>query len=276
MSPQLPEISEDDASPDLKLIYADIRRSMRLPLVNLIYRHFATIPGALPHVWGWVREMSHSGGLEAALDRMNQSLRVPQLPPFELTSFANLSNVNRISIKRVLEAYNRGNGLNLIALTAIKLDLHQRARGPLRISKFTSDDEPLPLPRLLKFPELKPDVADLVTTISRLHAGNDGVIPSLYLHLANWPDFLSAAGGRITPLFKNGSIERARLAATNLAHVEAEGLIATLPETARVAGLPDPVVETLKQFINHVIPEMLPIGLALDRAWNDQTGSSLR
>ena len=267
----LPEIREGDAPPEIEIIYADIRHSMRLPLVNLIYRHFATIPGVLPHVWGWVREMISSGGLEAALDRLNRNLQVPQLEPFELPLLAHMSHVDRVAIKRVLEAYNRGNGLNLIALTAIRMDLHQRAHHALKIYRAASGEEASPLPRLLKFSELKPDIADLVATISQLHDGRSGVIPSLYLHLANWPEFLSAACGRIVPLLKDGSIERARRDAIDLAGVEAKGLLATLPCTAKVAGLPAQIVATLEQFINHVIPEMLPVGLALDRAWSKQS-----
>ena len=80
MSSLLPEIREGDAPREIELIYADIRRSMRLPLVNLIYRHFATIPGVLPHIWGWVREIGDFWGLEAALDRMNRNLQVPPTP----------------------------------------------------------------------------------------------------------------------------------------------------------------------------------------------------
>ena len=268
MSPYLPEIRENEAQPEIKLIYADIRHHMHLPLVNLIYRHFATMPGVLPHIWGWVREMVHSGNLERALDRMNRGLQIPQLTPFEFSAIDNLSGVDRVAIKRVLAAYNRGNGLNLIALTAIRLELHRRARGVLKISKKFSDDEVLPLPRLLKFSELKPDVADLVATLSHLHDSKDGVIPSLYLHLANWPAFLSAASSRVAPLLKNGSIEHARQAAVELASAEAKSLVAAIPNTTKVAGLPDQVVETVNHFINRLIPEMLPVGLALDRAAN--------
>ena len=275
MSSPLPEIREGDAPHEIEVIYADIRHSMRLPLVNLIYRHLATIPGVLPHAWGWVREMAISGALEAALDRLNRSLQVPQLEPFELASVAYLSDVNRAAIKRTLEAYNRGNGLNLIALTAIKMDLHKQAHGTLKISRATSEDGVLPLPRLLKFSELKPDIADLVATISHLHDGTSGVIPSLYLHLANWPEFLSTACSRIAPLLKDGSIKRARRDVVDLAGVEAKGLLAALPRTAKVAGYSDQVVATLDQFINYVIPEMLPVGLALDRAWPKQFDKAL-
>ena len=271
----LPEIREGDAPHEIEVIYADIRHSMRLPLVNLIYRHFATIPGVLPHAWGWVREMAISGALEEALDRLNRSLQVPQLEPFKLASVAYLSDVNRAAIKRTLEAYNRGNGLNLIALTAIKMDLHKQAHGTLKISRAASEDRVLPLPRLLKFSELKPDIADLVATISHLHGSTSGVIPSLYLHLANWPEFLSIACSRIAPLLKDGSIERARRDVVDLAGVEAKGLLAALPRTAKVAGYSDQVVATLDQFTNYVIPEMLPVGLALDRAWPKQFDRAL-
>ena len=182
---------------------------------------------------------------------------------------------NRAAIKRTLEAYNRGNGLNLIALTAIKMDLHKRAHSTLKISRATSEDGVLPLPRLLKFSELKPDVADLVATILHLHGSTSGVIPSLYLHLANWPEFLSTACSRIAPLLKDGSIERARRDVVDLAGVEAKGLLAALPRTAKIAGYSDQVVATLDQFINYVIPEMLPVGLALDRAWPKQFDRAL-
>src|SRR6266542_6127978 len=51
---RLHEIPESEAPTDIAVIYADIRRCMRLPLVNLIYRHLATMPDVLPWVWGAV------------------------------------------------------------------------------------------------------------------------------------------------------------------------------------------------------------------------------
>ena len=44
----LPEVAERDAPPEIAAIYDEMRRFTRLPLVNLIYRHLASMPGALP------------------------------------------------------------------------------------------------------------------------------------------------------------------------------------------------------------------------------------
>lgn len=269
----LPEIREGDAPPEIKLIYADMRRCLRLPLVNLIYRYFATVPGVLPHVWGWVREMMLSGNLEASLARLNRNLPVPPIEPFEPAS---LKESDWDSIKRVLATYNRGNGLNLIALTAVKLDLQRRARPPLEITEVPTSGGIPTLPPLLKFSELPPDIAEGVMAITNLHEGIDGVIPSLYLHLANWPEFLAAAASRIMPLLKDGSVERSRRAAVELAGSEARALIAPMQNVAGVTGFSDRVIATLDQFTTRVIPDMLPIGLMLDRACPPADDKSLR
>ncbi len=66
----LPEVAERDAPPKIAAIYDEMRRFTRLPLVNLIYRHLATIPGALPWAWGLLRPAFADGSLEAAAGRV--------------------------------------------------------------------------------------------------------------------------------------------------------------------------------------------------------------
>lgn len=259
----LPETREEEAPDAIKLIYADMRRVMRLPLVNLIYRHLATVPGALPHAWAWVRDLTVSGDLDAALARMTQGLPVPEIAPFAADA---LGADDRLAVRRVLDAYNRGNGLNVIALTAVRMDLHQRAHASLAIPSPVAGDGAPSIPRLLKLAELPPDVAGTVTAIAALHDGMNGVIPSLYLHLANWPAFLSIACARIAPVLEDGSAARARRAVIERARVEAKHLIEPMRDAAKTQAFPDAVLATIEKFVTQVIPEMLPIGLALDRA----------
>ena len=266
MAFRLPEVREDEATREIELIYADIRRCLRLPLINLIYRHLATIPGMLPHTWGWVREMMMSGELELAHDRLTGSLKVPLIEPLHLFPSGHLSHIDWVAIRRVLKAYNRGNGLNLIALSVIKTELHQRACGALKIAKNIPETDVLPLPRLLKLSDLNSDTTALVETMSQLHGGNSGVIPSLYLHLANWPEFLRAACVRVKPLLKDGSMARARQEAVELADIEVKNLSAMFSRGSQTGGYSDQVIETLAHFTTQVIPEMLPVGLALEQA----------
>ena len=109
MSSPLPEIREGDAQHEIEVIYADIRHSLRLPLVTysiailLRFRACCLMPGDGGEKWRFPSP-------RAALDRFNRSLQVPQLEPFELPSLAHMSHVDRAAIKRALEAYNRGNG----------------------------------------------------------------------------------------------------------------------------------------------------------------------
>ena len=60
----LAEIRENEAPPEVAALYDDIRRVTALPVVNLIYRHFATLPGVLPWIWGLVRPALQSGQVD--------------------------------------------------------------------------------------------------------------------------------------------------------------------------------------------------------------------
>jgi hypothetical protein len=263
-TPTISEVREEQASHEVAVIYSDIRRCMRLPLVNLVYRHLATVPGALAWVWSGVRSLILSGELDASLDRLLQNLPIPRLESFDLTFLGDLESVDRSALGRTLHAYNRGNGLNLIALTTVSLVLRTPARGITGISREPPPYEVRRLPRLLKVAELDAETADRVKNIAILHSGGPGVIPSLYLHLANWPRFLNGACDRISPLLVDGSLERVRKTACDLAQAEARHLLAVM-EVASSNGAPisAQAVAVIERFKDRVIPEMLPIGLAL-------------
>ena len=51
------EISEDEATGETAEIFSDIRITLGNGVVNLIWRHIATIEGALPWVWQAVKPL---------------------------------------------------------------------------------------------------------------------------------------------------------------------------------------------------------------------------
>ena len=61
MSDPVPAVPEAAAIGDIAEIFADIRRVLGVGVVNLIWRHLATIPGALPWAWGTVRPLYVDG-----------------------------------------------------------------------------------------------------------------------------------------------------------------------------------------------------------------------
>jgi hypothetical protein len=175
----IPEIRENEAPQEIALLYEDMRRCMRLPVVNLVYRHMATMPGALHWVWGAVRPALLSGEVDDALDLLKRKLSLTKSAPLNPELLAEFNSADWLAIRRVLDAYNRGNGLNLIVLTTVRLALRRAEPvGPRAVfSREPATDAVLPLPPLLKIGDLDAETASVVRDIALLHGGGPGVVP---------------------------------------------------------------------------------------------------
>ena len=270
MSDQLPEVREVDASPEVAAIYEDIRATIGIPLVNLIYRHLATIPGALPWVWQIARQPIASDAFEAARARLISGLDLPALEPLEEDT-ARLSRRDVEAINGIVHAYNRGNTTNLLVLTAVRalLDEGTTTRSPTPVpSDAPAPGAKAPLAALPPFPrltDLSPETVAVLRSLAGQHGkGDTAVIPSLYLHLAHWPGALVAVRDRLRPLFEEGRLDRATEEARARASLQAATLrsrmqVATLPPADGVAK----IRHALDLFTGRVILSMVPIGQAL-------------
>jgi hypothetical protein len=72
-----PQIPPQDAPPQIAKIYADIRAVSGLPVVNLIWRHLATLPDVLPWAWAMVAPLIGSTAMGAARNRMADAITLP-------------------------------------------------------------------------------------------------------------------------------------------------------------------------------------------------------
>jgi hypothetical protein len=82
MSDPLPAVTEAQATGEIADIFADIRQVYRVSVVNLIWRHLATLPGALPWVWASVRSLYLEGTLEIEAAALRASVPLKELPRF--------------------------------------------------------------------------------------------------------------------------------------------------------------------------------------------------
>src|SRR5258707_12282242 len=82
MSDPVPAIAEASATGAVAEIFADIRRVLGVEVVNLIWRHLATIPGALLWAWGMLRPLYVNGSIAAEAAALRAELDLPPLPPF--------------------------------------------------------------------------------------------------------------------------------------------------------------------------------------------------
>jgi hypothetical protein len=215
MSDPVAAITEANATGEIAEIFADIRRVLRVDVVNLIWRHLATIPGALPRAWGSLRPLYVDGTIGAEAAALHGDLDFPRLPPFprEVLAAVGLLDDDIRTIRNILAAYDRTNAMALVALSALLLHLEDK---PLRLAPSSrgagAAREPLPLiplPPLLNLADMPPATAELVLTLNRLGTRRDNpILASMYRHLAYWPSYLSLTWAFIAPLDADGSLAR--------------------------------------------------------------------
>lgn len=271
------EVPERDATGSVAAVYDDIRQ--HLPIVNLIWRHLATRPAALDWAWSTARPLYASGLAQQGAERLGDALTLPELPlvPAAATRALGLSGEDRSSIEAMLRAYNRGNGLNLIALSAVLVPQEaagSAASSPAPESSPADADEELPvLPSLDELPE---DTRALVLDLNQMGArgSSSPIVASLYRHLGYWPAYLALAWAQLAPLEDSGRL------ATTIDEVQASAeqqasAIASHRGEAPAAGR-DADVEfarrAIAEFRDSAICRMVAIGLLLSRSLDAPRG----
>lgn len=249
----VPAIAEADATGETAAIFADIRAVYRVGAVNLIWRHLATIPDALPWAWRAIRPVYVDGTISRATAAFRAGLRPPVLPPVPPEVFAAIGlSVDDIArIRDVLAAYDRTNSMALIALTA---SVTPAGTPAVAHAQAPPDEADIPLPALTPLNAMPPHVAALVTRLNRFGAASDQpILASMYRHLSHWPPYLGLAWAALAPLEASGVL-RATVAATlDRARVTAAGIAMTRdppPPGARNA---------IEAFTGEVLPKMVAI-----------------
>lgn len=255
----LPEIREAEASPEVAAIYAEIKTLSGLPQVNLIWRHFAALPGVLPWAWGAVRPLVASRSMAEA--RLRLAAAVPLPAPGALPD-PGLTPAEWDRVQAMLAAYIQGNLTNLVALTALRLRLEQPQAAAGRLLPVAAPPPaPPPLEPLPRLADLPPGMVAAIRALAARHDGGSGVIPSLYLHLAHWPGLLGVLPDWLGPVFAPGALEAVRAATRRLAEAEAAALLPA--PTAPPAGTEPAVAAALGRFTGQVIADLLPVCLYL-------------
>src|SRR5437879_9552260 len=80
-------------------------------VVNLVWRHLATIDGALPWAWRAVRPLYLEGIADQAATRFRETMVLPTLRDF--------AGPDPKSVDDVLASYDHSNTVNLLALGAL-------------------------------------------------------------------------------------------------------------------------------------------------------------
>lgn len=261
-----PQIYQQDAPPEIAAIYADIQAVSGVPVVNLIWRHFAALPGVLPWAWAAVSPLVGSAAMDTARQRIAAAIELPQVAPLRTGAWraAGVGEDAVAELAGMVEAYVRGNLTNIIALTALRLRLEHPDRPAAHLSAGkAAAPAPAPLRPLPRIEGLEAGLAARIRALAARHDGaGAGVIPSLYLELAHWPGVIAALPDWLSALYQPTTLRAARASTCRLAEVEAEAL---LPHPGPPPEGLAAMQPALQRFTGLVIPELIPICIALRR-----------
>ncbi|MBT3372460.1 MAG: hypothetical protein HOA08_06990 [Rhodospirillaceae bacterium] len=235
----VPAISEADATGEVAALYADIRATLGVPVVNLIWRHLAMFPGALPWAWEALKPLYADDTIAAQAAALRAELQVPALAGLSgpTLAAAGLSPDDLSRITMILRSYERSNAMNMVALCALSARLKGQAptageaAAALRAEAAIGGE----MPPLLTLDAMAAPVRSLVEDLNRI-GGRDEILASMYRHLANWPVYLALVHALIAPYAAEDRLEPVILNVIENGHQRAAGISGGLATPAAMPG----------------------------------------
>lgn len=250
-----PAITEASATGETAELFTDIRAIVGVRVVNLVWRHLATLDGALPWAWQAVKPLYLQGMVDCAAVGFRRDMILPLL--------SSLSGTEPASVDAVLASYDHSNTANLFALGA----LVARLRGDVAEEGMPEQGPRLPapdvdLPPLAAEADVSPETWQRVLRLNRFGDRPEPVIlASMYRHLAHAPVFLQRLEAALTPAQADGSLDRAILGNRRLAHQRARVLARAIPADRPRLG--EKIEASVSAFVEHAIGKMVTICRAI-------------
>ena len=204
-------------------IFEDIRATMCIPILTSIWRALASWDDCLERTWSNVKPIYVSRLPELILPEfLSQiALSTPKFKIEERVSTANLSRTDLLDIQQIVNAYNRSNTLNLLALAAYITPASEGA--PLVLDASFQNQTSIPLKPLLPRLEITDQNWRHVCEANTLGTGVTSNVSSsqhvatLWRHLAYWPSFLSLIYEGFLSQQVSGAIDAMSSKSTSLA-----------------------------------------------------------
>lgn len=245
-------------------IFADIRRTMRIPLVTSIWRGLAGMDDSLSRVWNLARPIYASGLPEQALARIvaRTALPLPEPLPPPWLGCVGLSLPDLQQIRSIIAAYNRSNGMNFVALAAMVTPaaLH----GGVEAVASSAPSWP-PLRPLLPQQAIDAGTWSMVRHVNAFGApGIDAGVATLWRHLAHWPALLAIVHCAFAPLQASGAIDAASAQMVSLAAEEGARIAQLRPAELDISAT---ALDTITGYVKSPtqVARMVTMGSALAR-----------
>jgi hypothetical protein len=253
-----PAVAEAAATGETADLFADIRTTVGVRVVNLVWRHLATIEGALPWAWGSVKPLYLRGMADTAATRFREGMALPCL--------GSLAVEQPSSVDAVLASYDHSNTINLFALGALVAHLRGEtaaAGTPEQGPRLAAPD--VTLPKLASQKDVAPETWACVLRLNRFgDRPQPLILASMYRHLAHAPDFLAKVETALAPVEADGSLRNA--IGGNLADAKRRAAVLARAITAGPPPSGDRIEAGVSAFVDHAIGKMVTICRAIRAA----------
>ena len=216
-------IDEAAAVGETAALFADIRQTMRIPLVTSIWRGLAGMDDSLRLAWTAAKPIYESAEPERALARSIAAAHLPRPEALAPTALAcvGLAKGDMDFARAIIAAYNRSNGLNLMALAALIAPTTVGATVPLAPAPPRWLPDAPALPPLLPREAIDGDTWNMIRHVNAFgSSGVDAGVATLWRHLAHWPALLALIHAAFAGLQSRGLIDRANLRLVTLGAAE--------------------------------------------------------
>ena len=262
-------IDEVKASGETAKIFSDIRNTMGIPLITSIWRGLAGMNNNLPKVWRLAKPIYKSGKPEKALFEMVEKLNLPIPKPLKDSTIerTNLNNEDLRNIKQIIKVYNRSNGMNLIALSALVMinfnPIEEQNTKPM----YSLDGN---FPNLMTKDIITSNTWNIIRKVNTFGSpsGIDSQVATLWRHLAYWPNFLSLVQDELKALQTAGIIEETL--ETVLKYIINKGIVLQQQPT-KFHNIDDNVVTTITNYVHtkYQVIRMVTIGHMMEKWLKD-------
>lgn len=260
-------VTEEGATGLTAEIFADIRQTLDVGVVNLVWRHLATTPGGLEWVWTSLKPLYHDAAIAPAA-HIRSRAPLPDIPGFSRDTLraANIDARALIAIGAILDSYQHTNALALACFSGFlaRFDRRTVRPEPTTPTPFKTERRYLApgratLPRLISLAETPEALTNLINELNGFGEDSDfALTASMYRHLAHWPTYLALVRTLLVPLHVSGELRSLVAATRRLGDDVGEQLAKHITAAAPPAPV-EPVLVAVRRFVHHPIARMTGI-----------------
>ncbi len=257
------ELPESEAPAAIRAIYDDIRDTLGLPVVNLLYRHLAVEPGRLESTWADLRPVLKDPSTHALAAALAARVPAPTFAPVSGAALA-VVGVGEAELARVeatLSMYERANARNLVALRVLLGGSDGTGRGNRPTGRVPAPlaGEPFPMADLARLP---PSVRALLHEVSAavVGGGEPILVPSLLRHFVHEPGLLALAWTALRSRLTDDALRR------RAAPVREQACVLATQFPRPVRPIEDPSARDVLERFAEPIARMLVVGALIGRA----------